>query len=101
MALLVALTLGLCIWMLAGLILGPVLISRVLTQGAQMIGGFVGTARGDDHDFGYDDHGPAPLPARTIMSGRSPAMMNQVAARAGSAVAIRSRHAEGGSAAAT
>jgi hypothetical protein len=44
MVLLVALTLGLCIWMLAGLICGPVLVSRILTQGAQMVGGMVGAA---------------------------------------------------------
>ncbi len=80
MALLVALTLGLCIWMLAGLVLGPVLISRVLTQGAQMVGEFVGAVAATTTVSTTTITGGA-------AAGRFSAMMNQGAARAGSAAA--------------
>jgi hypothetical protein len=82
MVLLVALTLGLCIWMLAGLIYGPVLISRVLTQGAQMVGGMVGGAAGTT------------MVSTTVLTGGSAApLANAMAVAAGKASALMSRGA--------
>lgn len=40
----VALTLVVCAWSLATLVLGPILISRCTTRGANVVGGFVGVA---------------------------------------------------------
>ena len=90
MVLLIALTLGLCTWMLAGLIYGPVLISRILTQGAQMVGGMVGAAGGITAISATALSGGAAAPlanAMTIMSGKASAMMSRGAAVAGAAAA--------------
>jgi hypothetical protein len=90
MVLLVALTLGLCIWMLAGLIYGPLLISRVLTQGAQMIGGMVGAAAGTTmiSTTAVTGGSAAPLAnAMAVAAGKASALMSRGAAMAGSASA--------------
>jgi hypothetical protein len=90
MVLLVALTLGLCIWMLAGLIYGPLLISRILTQGAQMVGGMVGAAAGSTmiSTTAMTGSTAAPLAnSMTVAAGKASAMMNRGAAMAGSAAA--------------
>jgi hypothetical protein len=90
MVLLAALTLGLCVWMLMGLIYGPVLISRILTQGAQMVGGMVGAAGGITAISATALSGGAAAPlanAMTIMSGKASAMMSRGAAVAGAAAA--------------
>ena len=90
MVLLVALTLGLCIWMLAGLICGPVLVSRILTQGAQMVGGMVGAAATTTTISATAMTGgfAAPLTnAMTVAAGKASALMTRGAASADSASA--------------
>jgi hypothetical protein len=90
MVMLVALTLGLCIWMLIGLICGPLLISRILTQGAHMIGGMVGAAAGTTSVSAANVTGRTAAPlahAMTVAAGRSSAMMGRGEAMAGSASA--------------
>jgi hypothetical protein len=90
MVLLVALTLGLCIWMLVGLVYGPVVISRILTQGAQMVGGMVGAAAGTTSISATALTGGTAAPlaqATTVAVGKASAKMSQGAATAGSAAA--------------
>ena len=90
MVMLVALTLGLCIWMLMGLVYGPVLISRILTQGAHMIGGMVGAGAGTttSSTTALTDGSGAPLAnALTLAAGKASAMTGRGAAAAGSASA--------------
>ena len=88
MVLLVALTLGLCIWMLVGLICGPVLISRILTQGAQMMGGMVGAAAGTTTISATALPGGTAAPltnAMTVMPGKAAARGSRSAVPVGSA----------------
>jgi hypothetical protein len=90
MVLLVALTLGLCVWMLAGLVFGPVLISRILTQGAQMIGGIVGAAAGTTTISTTTMSGRTAASlanAMTVAAGKASAVMSQGAATAASVAA--------------
>jgi hypothetical protein len=90
MVLLVALTLGLCLWMLAGLIYGPLLISRILTAGAQMMGGMVGAAAGTTMISATAVTGGSAAPlanAMAVAAGKASALMSRGAAMAGSASA--------------
>jgi hypothetical protein len=90
MVLLVALTLGLCIWMLIGLIYGPVLISRILTQGAQLVGGMVGAAAGTTTSSATALSGgtAAPLvPAMAGAAGKALATISRGAPSAGATAA--------------
>ena len=90
LALLVALTLGLCIWMLMGLIYGPVLISRILTQGAQMVGGMVGAAAATTTISTTTMTGAPAAPTASSMmvaAGKASAPMSRGAASTGSAAA--------------
>jgi hypothetical protein len=89
--LLIALTLGLCLWMLAGLIYGPVLISRILTQGAQMIGGIAGATAATTISTIIMTDGVVVRTANsmTVAAGKTSALMSRGAAAAGSGRTIR------------
>jgi hypothetical protein len=92
MVLLVALTLGLCLWMLAGLIYGPVLISRILTQGAQMIGGIAGATAATTMISTTTMADGVAVPtanSMTVAAGKTSALMSRRAAAAGSGRTIR------------
>jgi len=95
MVLLVALTLGLCLWMLAGLIYGPVLISRILTQGAQMIGEIAGATAATttiSTTTMTDGRVMRTANSMTVAAGKTSALMGRGAEAAGSGRTIRGAH---------
>jgi hypothetical protein len=76
--------------MLAGLVFGPVLISRILTQGAQMIGGIVGAAAGTttiSTTTGSGRTAASLANAMTVAAGKASAVMSGGAAAAASIAA--------------